>query len=540
MEVPPKIDHALIVQWIFGMLVVVMYARDRFESPEPRRGTTTFMRYWLARIGYLLSMLAIFLVLGGAVTAIDPKWLLQILGGEEVAKDLGALPGPLLSALLLTSLLPHFPYLSKVDNVVKDWFQRVGNIPSEVRRLSACLQAADFAVPASQWGRIAPLLRQQGIESAWFTADPTSLQARWARTAAIHMAVEAWAQTRGYHRYLVERAAEYRAIKDRFSSLQLALAGPALIELDVAANLPLPNHLRRAISTDIEDLHQKLCDFVAGAVLHGEWNTAHRQAALKQIGFAELDEQRGALSINDVVLVTGLIFLGMLLITLIGRRFFQPTPLPPNMRVLVMVPIIYAIAIVLAIHPKSTWPFADIRAMRSRPVAAYAASGVFAAVASFLISLLFRFLFDSPGNLFEALSTPGAFTKALSVTLQRWPWLLMTFFATVSIAWAADDHALEVGDPPAWLRWAEAGGLATVFGVMHWVVLQLLSSSGAPGHWTPAAGGALGSILTSVLVGGCIGYLMPHLYRKSATKAREWRPARKADAVQAAQIVAIT
>ena len=140
MNASTKIDHALIVQWIFGMVVVVMYARDRFESPAPLRCTTTFLHYWAARIGYMLTLFAIFLILGGAVTAVDPKWILTVLNVGDFVKDAGALPGPLLSALLLTSLLPHFPYLSKIDDIVKRWFQRVGNIPSEVRRLSACIQ----------------------------------------------------------------------------------------------------------------------------------------------------------------------------------------------------------------------------------------------------------------------------------------------------------------------------------------------------------------------------------------------------------------
>ena len=79
-------------------------------------------------------------------------------------------------------------------------------------------------------------------------------------------------------------------------------------------------------------------------------------------------------------------------------------PLAPNMRVLVMVPIIYAIAIVSAIYPKSLFPFASRQLGGHRPVAAYALSGLVAAVAAFVVSLLFRFAFDAEGNVFQALA----------------------------------------------------------------------------------------------------------------------------------------
>lgn len=52
---PPAGDPVLLTQWLFGLGVVLLYARDRFRGPEPLRGTTTFARYWTAQIGYSVS-----------------------------------------------------------------------------------------------------------------------------------------------------------------------------------------------------------------------------------------------------------------------------------------------------------------------------------------------------------------------------------------------------------------------------------------------------------------------------------------------------
>src|SRR5215467_10327239 len=101
-------------QWAFGAFIVIFHAHDRFKIPRPMRATTTFWRYWSAWCGYLVATTGVFMLLGGAFGAFDPKTLLDLLGVEGLSFD--QLPGPLLSALLLTSLLPHAPVLGKIDN----------------------------------------------------------------------------------------------------------------------------------------------------------------------------------------------------------------------------------------------------------------------------------------------------------------------------------------------------------------------------------------------------------------------------------------
>jgi hypothetical protein len=181
---------------------------------------------------------------------------------------------------------------------------------------------------------------------------------------------------------------------------------------------------------------------------------------------------------------------------------------------------------VAAIYPKSVWPQARRSSSGQRPFAAYGASAVVAALAAFVVGLLFRFAFESHGNVFQALSTPGAFAKAWSTSLERWPWLLMTVFATISIAWAADDYQPGHVPAPWWLRWAEAAALAAVFVVSEWRVVELLISNALAIAETDshrrqsmlAAAAALTErlpvmLITGAVIGACIGFLVPSLYR---------------------------
>lgn len=504
-------SRTLVLQWILGGVVVWLYALDRFDTPGPTRPTTTFLRYWLARVGYVFCMLVLFLVLGGAFTDIDLDAVWRFLRVDGVSDEVEQMPGPLFAALVLTSLLPHFPYLNKLDDAVKHWFQRIGNIPFEARELSGRIAATKLVLYPDSIERLRPTLSELQVDERWLLAPESSLTYRWARTAVLYASIRPWVQTGGYARYVDEQKARFAALQERVEAMS-GLDEKTLLAVDGDPRSLAGQPLRKRVPKEVDDLEQSLCDFISGGVLQVELGPRQRYAALARLGFPGIGQSRSVLSVHEVFLVAGLIFFGMLLITLLARRFVSPQPLAPNLRVLIMVPMIYAIAIVLAIYPKAVWPFADIRRVGYRPVAGYAASGALAAAAAFVISLLFRYVFEYPGNLIEALGSPGRFRDVFSVTIERWPWLLMVFFATVAIAWAADDCVDDPAKAPKWLRGAETVGLALSFALLQWMIVELLIAIGAaPARMlervpTMAA--------TSLLIGATIGWFVPHLYRE--------------------------
>jgi hypothetical protein len=526
----PPLDHGILLQWAFGALVVSLYARDRFDSPQSARATTTFTRYWVARVGYIAAMLALFLVLGGALVDVNLQLVWDFLQVPVNVKNSDRLPGPLVAALLLTSMLPNFPFLTRIDETVKKWFQRVGNIPFEVRLLSGQLQQGLFQPSEAVLARIEPQLTDLGVDPSWLGDEAGTVRQRWARTTVLWILLQDWTKARGYSRYVSQRQTQFDDLRSRLESLGPVLDDASLREFESPAEARPAVALRRKVRRDVDQLHEAVCDFVASGVLDREWNLTQRNAALANMGFAGLPDARGSLSLHEVALVAGLIFLAMLLALLIARRFFDPTPLQPNLRVLVMVPIIYAVAIITALYPKAAWEFADIRRVGHRPYAAYLVSGAIAAMAAFGISLLFRYLFEDAGNLLVALSEPGRFERALTATAERWPWLLMTVMTTVAIAFVADNRASEPGSTPARLRAVEALALAACFAVFQWIVVQLLAQVTRFGAgWY---GEEVRLVMTASAIGACIGYLVPHLHRRRIRGEAE--PALSAPQVRAA------
>jgi len=499
------------MQWVFGAAVVLLYGADRFKIPRPMRATTTFWRYWSAWCGYLVAMTGLFILLGGGFTVIDAAQLLKVLGVEHTMIE-GILPGPLLSALLLTSLLPHVPVLGRIDSNVKEWFQRVGNIPFEVRELSGRLRAATYAPSPNVLEALLPTLNRLGVDASWLQDAANTIRQPWAQAVALFAQVQAWETARGYSRYFEEHKATLGEIRTRLESLREVLQPLALAELDRSHDSALLSRMRKRIASEVTDLRRDLCDYVSGGVLSEGRNHSQRLAALTQLGFSGLPATRNPLSANDIVLVMGLVFLAMLFIPLMTRRFFDPTPLSNPVRLMILVPLIYAIAVVAAIYPKSAWPFARRNAGDGRPVAGYAASAALAAVAAFLVALLLRFAFDAQGNVFQALATPGAFRAAWLVSLDRWPWQFMTFFVTVAIAWMADDYA-DRNAEPGWLRWAEAVALCAIFVILQWVVAQLFAA--AEPRMAELLRKQIPLLLTTAgATGAGIGWLVPHAYRR--------------------------
>ncbi|MFT3800991.1 MAG: hypothetical protein QM766_07205 [Burkholderiaceae bacterium] len=520
MSNPDTPDTSLIVQWIFGTAVVLLYAWDRFRSPAPPRAMTTFWRYWSAACGYISAMMGLFVFLGGGIISFDLRILSPLIG--NIPKAVSAPPGPLLSALVLTALLPNLPLLARIDEAIKNWFWNVGNIPIEVRMLGAQLSSTPFhhVAISKENENGSSAFRAYGVDLRWFDESDSSLKFKWAQCVALFGQLEQWENRRGYANYLEQNRSRLAELRSHLNSLSQWLNEKTLSELDGVNGFETVLHLRKHVSKDIELLWQSLCGFAAGGVLSETWSETQRYAELRKIGFNFSQNQRSPLSSHDIVLVIGFVFLVMLFVPLAMRRFFYPEQLPLNLRVLILVPIVYAIGVVLAIYPKSIWSYARRIGKGPRPVAAYALSGAVATGAAFVVSVLFRFAFDSPGNIFQALSVPSAFAKAWATTVERWPWLLMTFFTTVAIAWAADDFNGLESDAPRWARWVEAGSLALVFGSAQWLVGHLLISNASPSSLMDWNAALPRMMAASVVIGACIGFLIPSLYRERTSKNR--------------------
>jgi hypothetical protein len=509
-------QKVIILQWVIGVIVVAVYASDRFESPLPMRPTTTFMRYWVARSGYVLSMLFLYYVLSQACS--DTSSLTAFLGIDDLPSSLNDLPKPLLTTLFLTSILPHSPVLKKVDEVVKKWFERIGNIPYEVRELSGKLANVEFAPQKEAIERIQDSLDSLGVDKDWLTSPKHTLKGKWARTVVLYATVHQWPESR-FARFADRQRARLADFDQRISKLSTNLTGDALTMLDMSEHASLAMPLRQKLLSEIDAVYKDLCDFVSGGVLESEWAPNSRYSTLTRLGFCGVSKPNNPLRVDDFVLVIGLIFFAVVIVIVLLGAIGGAAD-AAHFRLAVLLPLIYGISIAAAIYPKATWSYARMRAADRRPIAAYAICGVFAVIASFPAALILRMIWVNTGNPLDLLVQHGLFSNALHESIQRWPWYVGTFFTTVGIAWAADNY-YGVENPPIWLRYVEAIALAVFFVLVQFMVLRFFASEDSlrTFYEQRLEPNRLQMNINSATIGFCIGFLVPHFYRRSCIAA---------------------
>ncbi|MEM5383349.1 hypothetical protein VSR68_07060 [Paraburkholderia phymatum] len=509
-------QETIILQWLIGVFVVVVYANDRFESPLPMRPTTTFARYWIARSGYALSMLLLYYVLSQAFS--NTSSLAAFLGVDDAHSNLNDLPEPLLTALFLTSILPHSPVLKKVDEVVKKWFERIGNIPYEVRELSGKLRNVEFAPQEDAIKEIRDSLDRIGVSTDWLASPTNTLTGKWARTAALYATLRQWPDSR-FGRFTDRQQERLTDFDQHIDKLRINLTADTLAMLDMSEHVSLAMPLRQKLLGEIDAVYKDLCDFVSSGVLECEWGPNSRYSTLAKLGFRNVSKPDNPLRADDLVLVIGLIFfVVVIVIVLLGA--VSGAADAASFRLAILLPMIYGISIAAAVYPKAAWSYARVKLPDRRPVAAYAICGVFAVAASFPAALVLRMIWVSTGNPLDLLVQQGLFSNALNESIERWPWYVGTFFTTVGIAWVADDY-YGVNDPPVWLRYVEAIALAAFFVLVQYIVLQFFKSDDnlrafyeqrLEPNWRQI-------YINSAIIGMCIGFLVPHFYRRSCIAA---------------------
>lgn len=273
-------------------------------------------------------------------------------------------------------------------------------IPSGTLRASRAALAP--VPPARQLGSLVRTARLDPPRQV-SAADTGSVRHRWARLTVLRELIEPWNAEPGYARYMAENRARLAEIDTRIRALLESdqITPRELVKLDKASVL---TRRRSRPMAEISALHEAICDFIAGGLLHVERSPRGRYARLARLGIGASDVPPPTLSVHELTLIAGLVFVILLLSTLVARRLVVGEPLAPNVRILLTVPLIYVVAIVSAIYPKQSWALADYRTAGQRPIAGYMASAAIAAVAGMFISLLFRFALPEDGTIVNAIA----------------------------------------------------------------------------------------------------------------------------------------
>ena len=134
-------------EWIVSALMLIVYARVRFNSPPTNRSGTTFALFSFGLIFYYALIVALWALVTIAVRQGSIRFdnAAVLLGGVNPAAQEEFKPyAPLVAALVIV-VAAQFPWVRRIDNAARSVCIKLAAIPREADRLALELaQTADF------------------------------------------------------------------------------------------------------------------------------------------------------------------------------------------------------------------------------------------------------------------------------------------------------------------------------------------------------------------------------------------------------------
>jgi hypothetical protein len=195
---------------------VAYYAFKRFDTPETNRQSTTRPLFIITGVGYVIVSLIFYIVL---CEIILKPGILPFFGQSVALVGQYSRP-PILSAVILTTLLPNIKFLRDWDETVLKRFQKWGSIPFGVNNLAEeilCVDqpTKDDLASLRQWmsdeGELPnELLSRVGADA------PSASQGSLTRVLRLHRSVNKLASQPLYARSIKKYAPERQKAKEEF------------------------------------------------------------------------------------------------------------------------------------------------------------------------------------------------------------------------------------------------------------------------------------------------------------------------------------
>jgi hypothetical protein len=463
----------------------------------------------MAAFFYYASALLAYSLLAGLLENSTNILGLLGFGGEKLPDELANMSGPILAALLMTTMMPNFPLLKKVDEWLLDAFRNMGNIPWEVRVWRNKLTKTYPKVPEEtkeklkKWAVNNPSLSGISEDDLRFEDDGSPQYIYTVEVLFLFYSIVGFKSDMKYLKILNMFQDDYNDIRNKFDAVTVNAVRCFSIIRDAQAdpsggiNINAIDECSRSFMERCHELNTEMCELIAYGVLRCEQTQRARNRKLEYFGYPHVECQAGRLSTHQVVLVCFMLFIVFLAgFSLLGSSM----PFRRELLIATMVPVIFGVAVFCAIVPKTAWSFADIRTTSIRPALGYLASGFIATFGAALVTLTFKAIFFLN------------FWKALMDFEWSYPWFFVSFALAITIACLADDQVNRPAEAK-WLRWGEgvisaAVMIAAGMLVHNWLKeIPGIDPNRIPERWLIAV--ILGS------AGFVVGTTIPYFYRSS-------------------------
>lgn len=499
---------------LLGMVLILLYSFDRFNTPPSNRALTTAARYYISATAYMLIYLMAYFVLLYYPNLMN--WLLKM--ADQNINLPHSLPTSVVGAILLSIVIPKIPILNKLDSRLIKFLQNLAAIPLQALRLSGSIQEAKFLVPINLVKKIKEYLRDNSFDERDLIFEETdTAEFLWVKNTALILQLETWGKADS--RFVVffnERSGQFKRLKERYNRLRAMALNCFSLSRQIAGD-EREDSLIRAVSkvntnfTDqAEDLFKEICHFISQGVLKCQLTHGSRCRELRDMGFQESVEDRSDRSLNIDQMVT---LYGILIILVLMNFILVSQETGINIEKILlkstMIVSIFCISVYCAIYPKEKYAFFKRAESDRTRVSGYMLSGLASVMIGIPVCLFFKTLIFLKGSagLYPAMEEAWKNFSSLS-----YPWMFMAF-VTAPITSVLSDYGPSEKISENWWRFMQAATqaaltlLAAEF-VFYWLKSIYPTELGFPYRETRV-------MVISTAVGFAIGFAVPYWYRRA-------------------------
>jgi hypothetical protein len=522
----------LFVRLLLNGVIVGLVAWAAFNRPSWVRTYTTRRRYLAAVLAnsalYILLFLLAFRIIVDVLAAsglVDAPWSPP--SGPPKPANETKVTYARWAALVLTLAVIVLPWIQpRVRRVLHD----LAGAPDLALHVARRLTESEFTPPPELLAELRILLQRRCIdaEEDWLpVTQPVHRQLE--RAVALFLQLRAWKDAGRYGWFFAEARNEYDELRQRFDRMLLGTSR-ALTQIQRVGELrmlyadafehartppptPLVDALMRSLVNDqiadaceqISHFHRDACLLAARAVTASVARPARREAVFAELGFALVPTTHRSAA-QAVLLGMGWIFL-FLLVFFMAFGSGAPSSLP-LWALVALITLTQGGALAAAIVPKMHFGFATSGLRDRTPWAFLVFAGLAAVVWSLALNTVAGALIGGLAGVHERL-------------LRSAPYLGSPLATAVATAWLVQDHRWRTLSTPRARRWRDAEVLAAAWLAATLVSLAVKATLGMPlvGTRGPLSAPALFvfNLGFSVVMGGTLGWLVPHLARFDAT-----------------------
>ncbi len=438
-------NNVNLFEWIVGGIFVGINAYRRYNTPTTNRASTTFQNFCIYYFFYLLSVLAIYMLIGAMLNS-SPETiglLWGLLTGDvrttntTLPSELQSLSPPMVSALFLTTMLPSLPWLSRYDQALLKVFWDRGHIPQHVQKMAVSMRRSGFNFSPRQMKQLRDHCESLQISCDSLSIDSsTNIDFRWARINVLLDSINEWQtdDSGRLRRFLQENKEELEKL-----ALSRDEINKDFHEYKTVTNQDrIASKLEAILNKSLTELFGNICLFIARATCVSDLSESGRSSRISQLGFE--GGMRGVDQISARQII-GTVLAIMVVFWLVSH--IQEMRKPPQFRhfdnvvfVTFLMAFTYGSALIIALSLRRHigMGYNDLTGQRSW--IAYLLVGLITACSWFLITFSYRYIC----NMLSGLDSADNFSQVLTDVAWSYPYALQSLALAVSISWILDFH----------------------------------------------------------------------------------------------------